>query len=67
MIEDVFGNYHFEETITDNDIKFDYKFHNGRTQTRNAINLLDFMGYDKDLVKRANMRAKQFLTSGIWE
>lgn len=67
MIEGVFENYHFEETITDNDIKFDYKLHNGRTQTRNAIKLLDFMGYDKDLVKRANMRAKQFLTSGIWE
>ncbi|GAA0704865.1 MutS family DNA mismatch repair protein [Paraclostridium ghonii] len=67
MLEDVFENYHFEETITDNDIKFDYKLHNGRAQTRNAIKLLDFMGYDKNLVKKADMRAKQFLARGVWD
>ncbi|WP_195945800.1 MutS-related protein [Paraclostridium bifermentans] len=67
MLEDIFENYHFEETITDNDIKFDYKLHSGRTQTRNAIKLLEFMGYDKDLVENANYRAKNFLDTGKWK
>lgn len=67
ILEDLFDNYHFEETITDDDIKFDYKLHNGRAETRNAIKLLGFMGYDKDLVARADSRAKMFLENGEWE
>lgn len=67
MLNDIFENYHFEETITDNDIKFDYKIHRGRAQTRNAIKLLEFMGYDKKLVENANYRAKNFLDTGKWK
>ncbi|GIM31832.1 MutS-related protein [Paraclostridium bifermentans] len=67
MLDDIFENYHFEETITDNDIKFDYKIHIGRAQTRNAIKLLEFMGYDKKLVENANYRAKNFLETGKWK
>ncbi|OXX83497.1 hypothetical protein AVM15_10520, partial [Paraclostridium benzoelyticum] len=67
MLDDIFENYHFEESITDNDIKFDYKLHGGRTRTRNAIKLLEFMGYDKNLVENANYRAKKFLDTGKWK
>ncbi|MGL4878330.1 MutS-related protein [Paraclostridium dentum] len=67
MLDDIFENYHFEETITDNDIKFDYKIHRGRAQTRNAIKLLEFMGYDKKLVENSNYRAKNFLETGKWK
>lgn len=67
MLDDIFENYHFEETITDNDIKFDYKIHRGRVQTRNAIKLLEFMGYNKNLVENANYRAKNFLDTGKWK
>lgn len=66
LLDDKFENYHFEETITDNDIKFDYKLHRGRAQTRNAIKLLNFMGYDKEIVNNANQRAETFLASGSW-
>lgn len=67
ILEHIYDNYHFEETITDDDIEFDYKLHNGRAQTRNAIKLLEFMGYDKNLVEKADKRAKTFLNSGVWE
>ena len=67
ILEDLFDNYHFQENITDDDIKFDYKLHTGRAETRNAIKLLGFMGYDKDLVARADSRAKMFLENGEWE
>lgn len=66
LLEDKFENYHFEETITDNDIEFDYKLHKGRAVTRNAIKLLGFMEYDKDIVKKADNRAKEFLETGKW-
>lgn len=66
LLDDKFDNYHFEETITDNDIEFDYKLHRGRAQTRNAIKLLGFMGYDKDIVEKADNRAKEFLEIGKW-
>lgn len=66
LLEDKFDNYHFEETITDNDIEFDYKLHKGRAQTRNAIKLLGFMEYDKDIVQNADNRAKEFLETGKW-
>ncbi|MGL5312198.1 MAG: MutS-related protein [Peptostreptococcaceae bacterium] len=66
LLEDKFENYHFEETITNKDIKFDYKLHKGRAQTRNAIKLLEFMGYDEEIVNRAENRAKNFLEIGSW-
>ena len=66
LLEEKFDNYHFEETITNEDIKFDYKLHKGRAQTRNAIKLLDFMGYDRDIVNKADNRAKEFLEVGKW-
>lgn len=66
LLEGKFENYHFEEIITNKDIKFDYKLHKGRAQTRNAIKLLDFMGYDKGIVERAESRAEKFLKIGRW-
>jgi DNA mismatch repair ATPase MutS len=66
LLEDLFENYHFEETITNKDIEFDYKLHKGRSQTRNAIKLLEFMGYDENIVTSADNRAKKFLETGKW-
>ena len=66
MLENNFDNYHFQEYITDNGITFDYKLHPGRTLTRNAIKLLEFMGYDKDIVQRAETKANNFLNTGVW-
>lgn len=66
ILENNFKNYHFQEYITESGITFDYKLHPGRTQTRNAIKLLEFMGYDKDIVQRAEERASNFLNTGVW-
>lgn len=66
ILEEKFDNYHFNETITDNDIKFDYKVHNGRAQSRNAIKLLGFMGYEEEIVNRAQDRAEKFVCTGQW-
>lgn len=66
LLNDKFNNYHFEETITNKDIEFDYKLHKGKAQTRNAIKLLEFMGYDESIVSKADNRAKCFLETGQW-
>ncbi|MCR8746317.1 MutS-related protein [Romboutsia lituseburensis] len=66
LLNENFENYHFEEIITDKDIKFDYKLYKGRAQTRNAIKLLEFMKYDDSIVLNADKRAKLFLETGKW-
>lgn len=66
ILEDKFYNYHFEENITDNDIKFDYKLYEGRAQSRNAIKLLGFMGYSDEIVNRAQDKAEKFVCTGKW-
>lgn len=66
ILKNTFDNYHFQEYITDNGISFDYKLHSGRTLTRNAIKLLEFMGYNKDIVQSAENKANNFLNTGLW-
>ena len=58
---------HFTETITEaGEVIFDYKVRTGPATTRNAIKLLDALGFDKGLVKSANTRASLYSESGKW-
>lgn len=66
ILEKIYDNYHFEETICENDIAFPYKLEGGRATTRNAIRLLSIMGYHQDIVKQAEKMAENFMESGIW-
>lgn len=67
LLQGVYANYHFSETIKDNKMSFDYKIHKGPTRTRNAIALLNVFGYQKKLVNNAQKRLAAFETSGEWE
>lgn len=60
-------NYHFEETMSDADIKFSYELMPGRANTRNAIKLLELMGYSEDIIKQAYEGVDSFEEKGIWE
>ena len=66
LLEDAYDNYHFEETIEEGDISFNYLLKTGRAQSRNAIRLLEVMGYDKCVIKEAEAMAERFLESGEW-
>ena len=66
ILKSVFNNYHFEEEITDNDVKFSYRLKKGPATSRNAIKLLEVMGYDKAIVDEAKSLAEHFESSGIW-
>ena len=62
-----YDNYHFEEEIVDGDVKFSYMIKDGKATTRNAIKLLEVMGYDASLVKSAEEMSKAFLENGTWD
>lgn len=66
LLEDAYDNYHFEETIEDGDISFNYQLKKGRAQSRNAIRLLEVMGYDGCVIKEAEAMAERFLETGEW-
>ncbi len=66
LLEDSFDNYHFEETVLDGDISFPYRLLAGKAVTRNAIRLLELLGYDGDIIRRANAQAERFAETGRW-
>lgn len=66
LLKDYFGIYHFEGEITDNDVHFDYLIKKGPATTRNAIKLLNVLGYDENIVDNAQSLAERFLATGQW-
>lgn len=62
-----YDNYHFEEEIKEGDIFFNYKLFQGKATTRNAIKLLEIMGYDEHIIAQAARQAEVFVESGSWQ
>lgn len=67
ILEGIYHNYHFEEEISEKDIYFPYRLTPGRAATRNAIKLLQLMGYDSRVTEAAEEAAKHFMETGEWE
>ena len=57
----------FEEEIKDGDVLFNYQLMKGRATTRNAIKLLEIIGYDDKVIEKARNQADIFLSQGIWK
>ena len=66
LMKEQYENYHFEETIENGDVKFNYLLKEGKATSRNAIRLLSVLGYEEDIICRAEKRASAFLESGEW-
>ncbi len=67
LLKDEFDNYHFEEDVKEGDVYFNYKLQSGRATTRNAIKLLELMGYAPEIIKKAAAQAEHFVESKIWQ
>lgn len=67
LLKGSFENYHFEEEIREGDIFFNYQLLEGKATTRNAIKLLEIMGYDRKIIEKASMQAENFVNTGVWE
>ncbi len=66
LLKEHFDNYHFEEEIRDGDINFNYKLMKGKATTRNAIKLLELIGYEDRIIREATRQAERFLQTGEW-
>lgn len=67
LLKDYYENYHFEEEIKEGDIFFNYKLLEGKATTRNAIKLLEIMGYSQEIIEQAGRQAERFASTGKWE
>ena len=45
---------------------FNYLLKKGRVTTRNAIRLLEMIGYDKEIIQSAKEAVREFEAQGIW-
>lgn len=61
MVGHNYNNYHFRETIDENDINFDYILRNGPCTSRNGIAILKYLGYPKELHERAARKAERYV------
>ena len=59
-LEASFDNYHFEESIGEQDIVFDYTLKKGIARSKNAIKLLGFFGYPEEIISGANDNVSLF-------
>uniref|UniRef100_UPI004057AA79 MutS-related protein n=1 Tax=Acetatifactor sp. TaxID=1872090 RepID=UPI004057AA79 len=66
LLKEDYENYHFEEDIMEGDIFFPYLLMEGPTKTRNAIKLLEIMGYQESVISSAMNQAERFVKSGVW-
>ena len=62
-----YDNYHFQEEVVDNNVLFNFKLFKGPATTRNAIKLLNMIGYNQSIIAGAERRARYFLDNGTWD
>jgi DNA mismatch repair ATPase MutS len=59
MLKDKYDFYYFSEDVNSNDgLSFDYKLKEGVSNTRNAIKLLDYVGFPREITAAAYKRAE---------
>lgn len=66
ILEGKYSNYHFDEEIEEDDVRFNYMLKTGRAYSRNAIKLLGVMDYDSKLIADAEKMVEDFINTGEW-
>lgn len=66
ILEHFYENYHFEEEVREHEVVFHYLIQKGRANSRNAIRLLEMLGYEDEIVKDARDAAENFEHTGVW-
>jgi hypothetical protein len=61
-----YANVHFREAVDERGVTFDYRLRPGPSQTRNAIALLEQMGFGDDIVRSAREMAARFEGEQRW-
>ncbi len=66
ILKNRFTNYHFEEEIDENDVRFNYRLMEGPSATKNAIRLLALTGFSDEVIREAEEAAADFLSTNRW-
>lgn len=66
ILDGIFTNYHFREQMSDKDVSFTYLIYPGVAKSRNAIKLLEMVGYDTRISEYAKQLAGKHEREGIW-
>lgn len=67
ILDGIYDNYHFDETVTENGISFPYELKKGSTDSKDAIKLLSLMGFSDEITKEAFSMGDKYEKEGIWE
>jgi len=67
ILEQYFENYHFEEEVKGKEVVFQYQLKEGRAVSRNAIKLLNKIGYPDSVIEKASEGITHFMETGVWE
>lgn len=67
ILQEYYENYHFEEEIREKEVVFNYLLKKGRVTTKNAIRLLEMVGYDENLIAESKKAVEEFEASGNWK
>lgn len=59
ILKDNYEFYYFSEKVDTKGLSFDYKIKKGVSKTRNAIKLLEHIGYPREIIKKSFERAEQ--------
>lgn len=66
LLENQYDNFHFEEEVKQGDVCFSYHLQKGRATSRNAIRLLQIIGFEEKMIESAEKMAAEFMKTGEW-
>ncbi|WP_051931365.1 hypothetical protein [Clostridium sp. KNHs214] len=56
MVRETYYNYYFTENVTKEGLNFEYKIKEGISPTRNAVKILEYLGYPEEIINNINRR-----------
>ncbi len=61
ILKNSYTMYHFSETVTEDNLTFDYRLKEGKATSRNAIRLLRLFEYPQEIVDAADRDARAYI------
>ncbi len=58
LVAKAYVNFHFQEEVGEQGLAFNYRLHDGPSETRNAIRLLRHVGYPEEITTAAEQRIR---------
>lgn len=61
MVKGVYEYYYFSEDISQAGLNFDYKIKEGVSKNRNAVKLMNYLGYPKEIIDKTTVRVSSLI------